>query len=327
MKKLFERWSPHDDRQIRQEIDVWLRKRSAVFEKDENENENNVHPILMAELMTRIVQEEPDLAPQILDILFTDMSQLQWHRKRDINPNSVLAHVSSRCEADEDWSVMPMILQSVNQYVHNQCRVALSNIALQIMRSPQDFQKRSEHFTIQTKTMMLPYCVAVDPYNTEFISQQWGIEVNPTEIWRTIMVHTKNLSDLKDLEHLAPLSEKIGLTDIMEFVATAEEMGREFNALSLGLRNIADGSETPFNISAWSYVIKDDPTRVCQMWLKLLDFPQNCMSFNNKVVLQHICKFAHAYDVSFESVVSKIDQQILNDVVGNSGIASRARKI
>ena len=323
MKKLFERWAHHHDGQIRQEIDVWLQKRSAAFQKDED----NVHPILLADLLTRIVQEDPILASKVLDIVFADMSQLQWHRKRDINPNIVLTHVSNLCEAQEDWSAMPMILESVNQHVHNQCHLALGSIALQIMRSPQDFRNGSEHFTIQTKRMMLPYCLAADPYNTDFISQEWGVEVNPVEIWRAIMVHTKNLSDLKDLEHLVPLSDKIGLADIMEFVATAEEIGREFNALSLGLKNITDGHETPFNISSWSYAIKDNPERVCLMWLKLLDFPQNCISFNNKVALQHISKFATAYDVSFESVGSKIDQQILNDVVCNSGIVPRVRKI
>lgn len=327
MKKFFERWTNHNDIEIRQEVESWLYKRSLLFAKEGGEGSEYAHPMLLAELMTRAVQEKPDLAPKILDIVFTDMSQLQWHRTHDLNPNTVLAHVANRCEADEDWSVMPMILHSVNEHVLHRCHTSLFGIAVQIMRSPQHFQKCSEDFTLQTKSMMLPYCLSADPYNAEFISQQWEVEVNPAEIWRAIMLHTKNLSDLKDLDHLAPLSDKIDLANILDFVTTSQELGREFDALTMGLKNISEGKQESFNTNSWSYSIKDDPQRVCRNWFKLLNFAQNCINFNNKVALKYISEFAHTYDVSFDSILAKVEKQILNDILPNECSPTRTRKI
>lgn len=327
MKKFFERWTNHNDIEIRQEVESWMTKRSSLLEKNGGEHEKYVHPMLLAELMTRIVQETPNLSTKVLDIIFSDLSQMQWHRNHNINPDTVLSHVANRCEADEDWSAMPTILQSINEYALSRCHAALLGVGLQIMRSPKHFKKCSENFTTHTKSMMLPYCLAADPYNAEFISLEWDIEVNPAEIWRAIMVHTKNLSDLKDVEHLAPLSDKIDLANILDFLTTAQKVDGEFEVLSMGLKNISEGKSKAFNIKSWSYSIKGDPQRVCRNWFKLLDFPQNCINFNDKVALQHISEFAHTYGVSFASILAKVEKQILNEIVTNECSATRVRKI
>lgn len=327
MKKMFEKWE-NETENIEHQVNGWLRRRGLNLSPFGEENVNQeLHSLLLAELSTRVVADAANLAPAVLDVVFKNPYTSQTHT----NPDATLSKILNRCFADDDLSVLPIILNSVNKNVLSNCTSSLLKLAKQIMASPDKFRQYSADFTPNTQNIMLPYCLTVDPYNASFISERWNIAIDRKQMWRTILVATKNLSDLEALKGLRPIANLMDVSDVLWGIETSIGLIPEFQELAVGVKNARDNQDKPFDVKKWSYSLRlneKKETMICDQWLKMLSFPTPSLDFNDRIAFNAIAKFTHNYGVSFASLQEKIEEHLLKTLAPHSNhLSSRARKL
>ena len=320
MKNIFAQWENKPDDALRSCIEKWLHQRTKGFSAEESER---VYPLFISELAVRTLEDAPNLAPAVLDAIFN--SRMLY--KNAISFNAVVNRIIDRCSADDSWNVLPSILKAIHPRISsipslNDPCVALAQC---LMKGPSDFSYISQHFDETSKTLMLPYCVACDPYNTKFISEQWGMTVASYDVWLGLVIHTQGFKKFDETKHLQKLGEQITLSQMLEHINTPIEL-REIKALSTVLKSLQQNNMPNFADYSWEW--RNNPTPLYQKWHTILSIATPHATPTDQVILEKLHGITQQFDVSFTDMLSQFQKSVLTEAIDTDNLIHRApRKI
>jgi len=212
MKKIFERWKQDKYTSLTNSIGRWLYSRAQNI-KDEHDKKQAIC-LFLAELAVRVVEEDLDFAPQVLDKIFNDQSLGQDYN----TAKSIARHIASRCQSDDNWGVIPPILYAIgpSDTLLWRCDEFLREIAKAAMAGPSKFTHISQDFDEHSKKLLLPYCIAQDPYNANFISEEWNIPLSAKHIFQSVVITTQGLTNFENIDTMKPVASLITVSDMIE---------------------------------------------------------------------------------------------------------------
>lgn len=320
MKNIFEKWEKSTS-SLGNCIGGWLHKRTAGIASQEQSKQ--IAPLLLAELAVRAVEDAPHFAPQVLNKILND-----HFITTEYGPlNAIVNNVIARCAADDTWSVLPVVLQAI----HNSKNMTVFlndpfiGLAEHIMGGPEKFVHISQHFDNHTKEVMLPYCLARDPYNREFISEHWGTPITPEHVWRGIVIDTQGFKDFGNINSLKKLGEQITLSEMFDQLKDSSRLPAEFKALAAAVDSLRTNKPLP-NFSDFSWKFGSNPEELYKKWLAVLEIVTPRATPKDQVVLEKLDAITQQCDVSLISLISEFQKTILTEALQTDHNPSRAHR-
>lgn len=321
MKKIFERWKQDKYTSLTTSIGGWLYTRTQNI-KDEQDKKQAIC-LCLAELAVRVVEEDLDFAPQVLDAIFNNQSLSQDYN----TTKSVARHIAARCQSDDNWGVIPPILYAIgpSDTLLWRCDEFLREIAKAAMAGPSKFTHITQDFDEHSKQLLLPYCIAQDPYNASFVSEEWGIELFPKHIFQSIVINTQGLRIFEDIEMMKPVASLITVSDMIEQLQAHKNLPEEFSVLVAAVKNMKKGNLV-IDVNKFSWGLRDKPEIICKKWMDLLSFATPIATPNDHYILQKMDDFANTYNVSFTDLSSKMQKAVILEELSEQSSPSRVQR-
>lgn len=311
MKKVFEKWKSTSQNSLGDAIERWLYTRTSAIK--DGENNNQIICVFLAELAIRVADEDPNLAPLVLDKIFNTP------RLGGKFPQAIASHIVSRCKADDNWGVLPIVLHTFSADDHFIPRydTALIDASGFIMQGPDKFRSISEHFDSHAKKVLLPYCIARDPYNAQFVSEEWEIPLSPECLFKSVVIATQGLSNFENLSDLKPIAPLITVSDIFEQLKTRKNLPEEFFVLGAAIKNMK-GENLNIDVNKCSWVLKKNQNLMLEKWMKLLSFASPCATAHDHYILQKMDEFSSPHNISFAALSSQMQKSVIQEGLGES---------
>ena len=254
MNKKFDAWAEMSSDQLNDALSHWVSCHTRYGE-DPQHTDLSLHQIsiqeqfksertnvLLAQLLHHMGQSHPQLFERILRGFFTTNRNQPYYGIENLNnlkrgfydmsktqrTQHVLRHAFAFIYAEEHWEMLPLYLNVFYDLLHTNNSSdlkhfaarsivpTLSTLSSYLMKSPQKVQEMSAHFAPNHQRVVLPFCLAQDPYNLPYLEHLWNMNATPAVIGETWMVATKGLEDLDALKNLSVLQRPLSISNLFE---------------------------------------------------------------------------------------------------------------
>lgn len=259
MNKKFDAWAEMSSDQLNDALSHWVSCHTRYGE-DQHHADLSLHQIsiqeqfksertnvLLAQLLHHMGQSHPQLFERILRGFFTtnrnqpyygmeNLSNLKrgfYDMSKTQRTQHVLRHAFALIYAEEHWEALPLYLDvfydllhtnkpsEIKHFAARSIVPTLSTLSSYLMKSPQRAQEMSAHFAPNHQRVVLPFCLAQDPYNLPYLEHLWNMNATPAVIGETWMVATKGLEDLDALKNMSVLQQPLSIPHLFEALSNS----------------------------------------------------------------------------------------------------------
>lgn len=294
MNKKFDAWAEMSSDQLNSALTHWVfchdhygedsqhadlsSHQISIQEQFKSERTN----MLLAQLLHNVGQSHPQLFEKILRGFFTTNANQPYMGMEGRNcfmskpqrTQQVLRHAFASIYAEEHWEMLPLYLNVFYDLLHTNNSSdlkhfaarsivpTLSTLSSYLMKSPQNVQEMSAHFAPNHQRVVLPFCLAQDPYNLPYLEHLWNINATPAVIGETWMVATKGLEDLDALKNLSVLQRPLSISNLFKALLNSPlSLTAPFRKFT-NLVTANENNETPALWRRWFDLHKNNVTDI-----------------------------------------------------------------
>jgi len=352
MNKKFDAWAEMSSDQLNSALTHWVfchdhygedsqhadlsSHQISIQEQFKSERTN----MLLAQLLHNVGQSHPQLFEKILRGFFTTNANQPYMGMEGRNcfmskpqrTQQVLRHAFASIYAEEQWETLPLYLNvfydflqttvpnDLKHFAAKSIVPTLSTLSSYIMQSPQRAQEISAHFSPEHHRMMLPFCLAQDPYNLAYLEHQWNIEATPAVIGEAWMVATKGLNDLEALKNLSVLQRPLSIPHLFEALPNSP-LALDFPFKKFSNMVKATKNNDPRAATKWSQWVENDVKKI----LTVLEACDPTVSAHDPLT-QQVVEFLRNHTPHAENLFNTLQQHRVFSVMP-SAPSSPQRKI